>query len=266
MSDASDAVAEVAAALGTRWLGRAHRHHAETGSTNDDAAAWAAAGAPHGALVTADAQHAGRGRLGRAWHSPAGSHVYASVVLRPTTADARWSALGLAIGVGLRDGLRDGLLGASLEIGLKWPNDLLVGDRKLAGILCEARWIGGAPQIVVGFGINVRRQAWPAELRARAVTLEEMTGAAHRPAEVLVAVLEALEPVLDEFGARGFAGLRERYESACVSLGRVVRVSEADGRATEVFAAALDHDGALLVRDPGASRLRRVEAGELLMP
>lgn len=258
----ADTVAEVAAALGTRWLGRVHRHHTEIGSTNDDAAAWATAGAPHGALVTADAQHSGRGRLGRAWHSPPGSHVYASLVLRPATADARWSALGLAVGVGLREGL----LGAGVDIGLKWPNDLLVGERKLAGILCEARWIGGAPQIVVGFGINVRRQAWPAELIRRAVSLDEATGAVRRPTDVLVAVLEALEPVLDEFGAHGFAGLRERYESACVSLGRVVRVSEADGGATEVFAAGLDHDGALLVRDAGGSRLRRVEAGELLMP
>ncbi len=257
-----DAVAEVAAALGTRWLGRAHRHHLETGSTNDDAAAWAAAGAPHGALVTADAQQAGRGRLGRTWHSPAGSHVYASVVLRPPQADARWSALGLAVGVGLRDGLR----GRGVDIGLKWPNDLQVGDRKLAGILCEARWIGGAPQIVVGFGINVRRQTWPAELQRRAVTLEEATGAEHRPLDVLVGVLDALEPVLDTFAVHGFAALRERYEAACVSLGRVVRVSEADGRVVEAFAAALDHDGALLVRDPGASRLRRVEAGELLVP
>ncbi len=255
----------VAAGLTTRWLGRAHRHHPRTGSTNDDAIAWAAEagdlGAGHGALVTADTQDAGRGRFGRTWHSPADAHVYASVVLRPEVADGRWAGLGLAVGVALRAGLSRWCS----EIGLKWPNDLVIGERKLAGILCEARWIGAAPQIVVGFGINVRAAGWPEALRARAVTLEELGGDGIERAAVLVAVLEALEPVLDGFARDGFAAVRERYEAACVSLGRLVQVSLGDrGEAREVFAQAIDHDGALLVREGLGGGVRRVDAGELL--
>ena len=251
--------AEVAAGLSTQWLGHSHLHHARIGSTNDDAAAWAQDGAPHGALVTADAQDAGRGRFGRVWHSPAGAHVYASVVLRPEIAPnnevgRRWAGLGLAVGVGLREGLLQWWDG----IGLKWPNDLVVGDRKLAGILCEARWIGSAPQIVVGFGINVKSVAWPEELRA--VALGDL-GVDVSPSAVLIAVLDALEPVLDAFATDGFAAVRERYEAACVSLGREVRVSRGDGEGALVFAEALDPDGALLVRGEGG--LVRVDAGEL---
>ncbi len=248
---------DVAMGLSTQWLGHAHLHHASIGSTNDDAAAWGEDGAPHGALVTADAQTSGRGRFGRAWHSPAGAHVYASVVLRPETADARWAALGLAVGVGLREGLSQWCD----AIGLKWPNDLVVGDRKLAGILCEAKWGSGAPQIVVGFGINVRRVAWPEELRA--VSLGDL-GADVSPSSVLVSVLNALEPVLDVFAKDGFAAVRSRYAAACVSLGRDVVVSRAGGERATVFAEGLDQDGALLVRDGGA--LVRVDGGELSAP
>jgi len=248
--------AEVALGLSTQWLGHAHLHHARIGSTNDDAAAWARDGAPHGALVTADAQDAGRGRFGRVWHSPAGAHVYASVVLRPEIADGRWAALGLAVGVGLREGLLRWCDG----IGLKWPNDLVVGGRKLAGILCEARWIGSAPQIVVGFGINVKSVGWPEELRASAVALGDL-GVDVSPSAVLIAVLDALEPVLDAFATDGFAAVRASYEPACISLGREVVVSRPGGESTRVFAEALDHDGALLVRGEGG--LVRVDAGEL---
>lgn len=264
----------VAAHRRTRWLGATHRHHAHTGSTNDDAAAWAATDAPHGALVTADAQHAGRGRFGRSWHSPPASHVYASIVLRPGRVGAAWAALGLAVGVGLREGL----LRWCPELGLKWPNDLVVGDRKLAGILCEARWLAGVPQIVVGFGINVASAAWPQPLRETAVALGAVVGApvdavvgamAGAPVgrgEVLVAVLDALEPVLDAFEREGLAAVRERYEAACVSLGRVVSVSEGHGGVKrEVHAVGIDVDGALLVRgiDGEDAALRRIEAGEL---
>lgn len=261
MSERDDPfVAALGAGLGTRWLGRVHRHAARTGSTNDDAAAWAAAGAPHGALVTADVQDAGRGRFGRPWHAPAGAHVMASVILRPDAADGRWAALGLAVGVALREGLSRW----SSEIGLKWPNDLVIGERKLAGILCEARWIGAAPQIVVGFGINVRAHPWPEDLVDRAVALEEIVGASIDRAPVLAAVLDALEPVIEVFTIHGLAAVRARYESACVSLGRVVGVTDGRAGRREVLAVAIDHDGALLVRQPdGAGELRRIEAGEI---
>jgi BirA family biotin operon repressor/biotin-[acetyl-CoA-carboxylase] ligase len=243
--------------LRTGWLGRLHEHHASIGSTNDRAMAWG----EHGALVTADEQSQGRGRFGRPWHSPAGASLYASFVLRPGSADARWSALGLAVGVGLREGLAR----VCDEVVLSWPNDLLVGDRKLGGILCEARWLGNAPIFVVGFGINVAARAWPPELAPIATSLAEVID--REPpccAELLAIVLESLEPVLDAFARDGFAAVRERYEARCISLGRHVAVSEPGGAARRrVLAVAIDDDGALLVRAHAGAPLERVDAGPI---
>jgi BirA family transcriptional regulator, biotin operon repressor / biotin---[acetyl-CoA-carboxylase] ligase len=245
--------------LRTGWLGRTHEHHASIDSTNDRAAAWAQAGAPHGALVTADAQRQGRGRFARVWHSPPGVNLHASFVLRPGRADARWSALGLAVGVGLREGL----LGWRDDVALSWPNDLRIGARKLGGILCEARWLGSTPTFVVGFGINVHPRPWPDELAAVAVSLGEANGD-HGPArnELLARLLGALEPVLDAFAREGFAAVRERYQAACISLGQQVAVSEPGGATRRrVLAVGIDGDGALLVRAHPGAALERIDAG-----
>lgn len=160
--------------FGAGALGQPREHHASLPSTNDRALAWAREGAPHGAMVTADAQTAGRGRLGRRWDSPPGAGLYVSLVLRPAEVvvgrgwDPRWAALGLAVGLGLREGLARWVPDALL----KWPNDLLVRGHKLAGVLCETRWQGSTPDIVVGFGVNVAQREFPAELRATSLALE----------------------------------------------------------------------------------------------
>lgn len=257
MSD--DLAAALAPRLTTRWLARQHRHLAETGSTNDDAAAWA--DALHGALVTADAQSAGRGRHGRVWFSPPGAHLYASVVLRPSAADARWGALGLAVGLGLRDGL----LPYCDRVALKWPNDLLVDGRKLAGILCEARWQGTVPHIVVGFGVNLREAAFPAELASTAVVLETLCGTPLERADVLASVLAGLEPRIEQLTDHGFAPMRRAYESVCASIGEPARV-EIDGELVDVVVHGVDDDGAVRVRPIGAPdhQVVRVTAGELV--
>lgn len=243
-----------------RWLGRAREHHAVLGSTNDRAAAWARDGAPHGALVIADAQTSGRGRLGRRWFSPPGVNVYASVVLRPKTLETRHGALGLAVGLGLHAGLST-LTGG---LALKWPNDVLGGGGKVAGILCESRVQGGTPEIVAGFGINVHPVARPAELADIAIGLEELGVVRPTVADVLARTLAGLEPVLDEFFADGFAPLRERYEAVCASIGREVELRDATGRgARRVFAVRVDDDGALIVRGGARGVFERVEAGDV---
>lgn len=265
-----DALASLASRLTTRALGRVHRHVPALASTNDAAMRWACEGAVHGALVTADAQTAGRGRLGRRWSSPPGAGIYASVIVRPP-GDARalaWGALGLAVAVGLREGL----LPWAPALALKWPNDLLHGGRKLAGILCETRWSGvGAdarPQVVVGFGINVG--ACPPEVSTIATSLARDGARAPGRAEVLARVLAALEEALDVFfgavgrGARagGFAAIRERYEPHCVTLGRVISIPGPSGardpdRRREVRVLGLAEDGALWVEPlAGGSRFR----------
>ena len=238
--------------VSTRAFGRAHEHHAIIGSTNDRAAAWIGEGAPHGAVVSADAQTAGRGRRGRVWVSPPGENVYASVVLRPDAARPDFGAIGLAVAVGIADAL-------PIEVELKWPNDLLVGGRKLGGILCESRWMGARPDVVVGFGINVHARAFADELAGIATSLA-LHGAAVSRVELLANVLATLEARLDRFLADGFASVRDAYEARCAMLGRTVEVGGARG-----VAEGLAEDGALLLRPEGGGALRRIEAAEVVL-
>lgn len=268
MSPSPDDLADLRGALRTRWLGRAHEHHAVLGSTNDRCAAWAREGAPHGALVTADDQTEGRGRRGRRWVAAAGANVCASALLRFATAPRDVGALGLVVGLGLRDGLAapsSGAAGTGLDasaIVLKWPNDLLVGGRKLGGILCESRSQAGALEVVVGFGLNVHQREF-GDLDGLAVSLAGL-GLTVSRRQVLASTLRGLEAALDTFVARGFSPLRSRYLAACPWMGGPIDVEDArspTGRAT-VVAEALTADGGLVVREPGGSR-RTITAGEV---
>ncbi|HEX5521452.1 MAG TPA: biotin--[acetyl-CoA-carboxylase] ligase, partial [Longimicrobiaceae bacterium] len=144
------------ATLAARWGVPRVELLGETDSTNDVARALGAAGAPAGTVVLADAQRAGRGRAGRAWQSPPGLGVWLSLLLRGASLPEP-TLLPLLVGLGAARAL-DGVLGAG-RVQIKWPNDLLVGDRKLAGVLAEADLgSAGGPAVVVGIGINVN---WP---------------------------------------------------------------------------------------------------------
>lgn len=150
--------------------------HAATGSTNDDLHALAASGAPEGTVVVADTQTAGRGRLERTWHSPAGVGLYLSTLHRPRRpADelARWT---LAAAVAACEACREV---AGVAPTIKWPNDVLANGRKLAGILAEARTTGATVAWLVvgaGFNVNHRPDDFPADLRDRAISLRMLAG------------------------------------------------------------------------------------------
>ena len=247
--------------LATAVLGQVREHHASLSSSNDRALAWAREGAPHGALVTADEQTAGRGRLGRRWASPAGEGLYASVVLRPAeylgggaSWSPRWSALGLAVGLGLRLGLGRWVP----EVRLKWPNDLLVRRRKLAGVLCETRWQGSTPDVVVGFGINVLQRKFPDDLRATSLAIELSLETCPSRLEVLEAVLMGLEGVLGRFFAGGFPAIRGDYEAHSAVVGQALMIG---GIVAE--GVGFDDDGALRVRPLGGGASRRVESDDV---
>ncbi len=181
-----------AAALAARWGAPDCRLFPRRGSTLDALHALAAAGAPAGTVVLAEEQLAGRGRDGRTWHSPPGG-VWLALLLRPARASG--GVASLRVGLALADAV-DALLGRA-EARLKWPNDLLLGDRKLAGILCEGRWHGEQPQwLAVGIGVNVCN-VLPAEVARSSVALCEWLPAVRR-----LDVLDALVPRL----LRGAAG------------------------------------------------------------
>jgi BirA family biotin operon repressor/biotin-[acetyl-CoA-carboxylase] ligase len=178
------------------------RRLAETDSTNREALTAARAGAPEGLVVVAVHQTAGRGRDGRSWLAPPGSSLLVSVLLRPppSLGGDRVHEVTKAAALAAADACREV---AGVEPGFKWPNDLLVGDRKLAGLLAEAEWDGhgGLAALVVGLGLNVN---WPAELPVEldgiAVALNHVVG---HPVD--------RDALLDAF-LRNFAA---RYERAC---------------------------------------------------
>jgi BirA family transcriptional regulator, biotin operon repressor / biotin---[acetyl-CoA-carboxylase] ligase len=251
------------ARLRTRWLGRAYEWHATCASTNDLAATRARAGAVEGLLVATDEQSAGRGRLGRAWHSPAGENLYVSMLLRPTRPAPEIPPLTLLAGAAVARAIA----ALGLKPRLKWPNDVQLVDqgdggvRKVAGILTEMSSEGGrVGHVVVGLGLNVNGTAFPAELADRATSLRLAAGRAFDRADVLAAVLEALEPLYESFVARGPAAATAAWQEFA-ALGERCRVS-GPGAPLEGVALGVDADGALRVRDDSGS-IHRVLSGEI---
>jgi BirA family transcriptional regulator, biotin operon repressor / biotin---[acetyl-CoA-carboxylase] ligase len=219
-------------------LGTPRLHLRETTSTNDRARALAGAGAPHGTLVTAAAQTAGRGRQGRTWSAPAGRALLMSVVLR----DPR-RLLPLAAGVAVAEAVGP-------DARIKWPNDVQVGGRKLAGILAEGRPYEGWAVLGVGLNVAVRSTDLPAELRDTAATLGLEPGDVE---PVLARVLAALDRAL----ALDDEALLDAWRARDALLGREIAWANGRGRAVGV-----DSDGRLVVELAGGERTV-LEAGEV---
>jgi len=224
-----------------------------TASTNDDALAWAAQGAPEGAWIVAGSQSAGRGRRGRVWASPPGAGLYVSVVLAPATARVdpprATMLLTLAAGVAIAEGVA---AAAGLATELKWPNDLLAGGRKLAGILAE----GHGDIVVLGYGINVTETAFPPELRDRATSLESELGHAVDRELVLDETLAALSRRYDDLVGGRFDAILDAWRArAPRAVGAEVSWIT-QGVARSGVTGGIDDDGALLVRvDDGVERI-----------
>jgi BirA family biotin operon repressor/biotin-[acetyl-CoA-carboxylase] ligase len=171
--DAYDLAGLEASLAGTIFAGKLHFFPA-TDSTNTDALAAARSGAPNGSVYFADEQRAGRGRGDHEWHSAAGEGLYTSVLLRTPIPAARLPLLPLAVGLAAAEAIRSV---AGLTIDLRWPNDLLVGPRKVGGILVESKISGGAAEfIVVGIGINVHQRVFDSDLSTSATSLDLETG------------------------------------------------------------------------------------------
>lgn len=254
----------LSARLETRWLGRAYEWHASCPSTNDLAATRARGDAPEGLVIATDAQTAGRGRLGRAWHSPAGESLYVSLLLRPARPPSEIPPVTLLAGAAVARALA--ALGFAPR--LKWPNDVQLvvegGVRKVAGLLTEMASEGGrVGHVVVGMGLNVNAAAFPDELAEKATSLRLAGGRALDRAEVLAAVLDAFEPLYDDYRAEGPAVAVAAWEPFA-ALGARCRVG-GPGQTTDVIegvALGIDADGALRVRDD-AGRIHRVISGEI---
>ena len=190
--------AEVTPRLITQSFGRPLVYTRETDSTNGRASEMARNGAASGATVVADRQTAGRGRFQREWFSPSGSNLYVSVILRPTVHPARIGQLPLVAAAALVEVLDREW--PSLGAGIKWPNDILVGGRKVCGILCESEAeIDLLHYVVVGIGLNLNTRTFPPKLRRIATSIRAATGLeVDRPA-LLANLLNVFEPLYERW-------------------------------------------------------------------
>jgi BirA family biotin operon repressor/biotin-[acetyl-CoA-carboxylase] ligase len=212
-----------------------------TESTNDDALRAARAGAPHGALFGAETQLHGRGRRGSEWHSESGAGLWFSLLLRPQLGAEVAPALSLCAGLAAREAVA---ARTSQPVLVKWPNDVLAGGLKIAGILSESQISGSRlGGVVVGIGLNVEQRAFPQELSTIATSLA-LLGAKDRAREpLLVDVLAALEKRLKQLQAAGIPGISEELRQHDALFGKRVRVGEHEG-----VAAGIDASGRLLLR------------------
>jgi BirA family biotin operon repressor/biotin-[acetyl-CoA-carboxylase] ligase len=240
-------------------------------SSNDVASRLADRGAANLTTVAAELQTAGRGRLGRTWYSPPGAGLYASVVLRPENVPGSFfpcpkiepgtflgSLVTLTAGVALAEAVR---ACTHLPVDIKWPNDLVVGPRKLAGILVEASGAGRLQYVIVGFGINLWSAAYPPEIADRATSIEAELGRAVDRGTVLVECLASLAAWNQTLRAGTTDAVLDRWRSlAPSSRGARVEWATQEGIASGVTE-GIDQDGALLVRTDG--RLERIIAGEI---
>jgi BirA family biotin operon repressor/biotin-[acetyl-CoA-carboxylase] ligase len=229
-------------------IGEPQRVLDECGSTNDEAAAWARAGAPEGAVVIAGAQTRGRGRLGRAWHSPPGAALYFSTVLRPKLPLQKLPPLTLAVGVALAEAVT----AFDVPARLKWPNDVLVGGRKLAGILTESATQGGRLEhVIVGIGVNLRFEEFPQGVNG--VSLHEFREIERD--QLVSALCDRLHVWYRRFLDGESPAAAWKNLSDC--WGRTLRLSSGEAGVAE----DLDEDGALKLRT--ANGLVRVVAGDV---
>ncbi|MBS44822.1 MAG: biotin--[acetyl-CoA-carboxylase] ligase [Nocardioides sp.] len=233
----------------------------ETPSTNALVAERARAGAPDGLVVVAEHQTAGRGRLDRTWVTAPGTSATFSMLLRPTRPAETWPWLPLLTGYAVDKALK----AVGLDAGVKWPNDVLVGDLKIAGILLERVDTPDGPAAVVGVGVNVDHTADELPVET-ATSLSLALGRPVDRTDVLVQVLSAVREAYDAWEVGGEAAsehLAESYAAACVTVGRRVRVELPDGSTLLGQATGVDRSGCLQVRDDAGAQ-HTVAAGDVV--
>ncbi len=256
--------------LATTCVGRVVHYLRSVGSTSTELKALAREGAAVGTVVLADEQTGGRGRSGRTWFSPDRMGVWMSVLLESGAPAERLAPLSVAAAVSVADALRE-LTG--LDVRVKWPNDLLVGDRKLGGLLVESMQTAGEKVVsaVLGIGLNVSltEDDFPAELAGAATSLQLAWRRPVARLDVLRATLLALEECFERYEREGIVGFRERWRELSSTLGRGVTVvpsgantppeqgatGERLDQSTTGTVTDLAESGALVIRDEaGATR------------
>ena len=252
---------EIRDTLSTKMLGRGEIYYfSDIDSTNSEAKKQANLGCLEGAIVLAETQNGGRGRLSRGWFSPTGKGIWLSVVLRPPFNPYDAPKCTLLAAVAVTKAIRS-ITG--IECGIKWPNDILYQGKKIVGILTEmSAEIDAINHVVIGIGINVNieKQEFPSELMESATSLSIIAGHSISRLTLLHAVLLELEQEYDKVIEQGFVQMLEEWRKFSVTLGENVTVV-GSGRSFSGMAMDIDTDGALLVQTEGV--LERVLAGDV---
>jgi len=240
-------------------------HYHRVGSTNNVLKEMAEKGAPEGTVVVAELQETGRGRMGRNWSSPEGKGIYLSLLLRPPVSPQHTSPLTLLAAVAACCGISS--VSSRFSPGIKWPNDLLIGGRKVCGILCEIKAeIDLVHYFVAGIGINVNMgpEDFPPELRQTATSLLlENEGAAVSRLGVAAGVLQHFDELYANYLEKGTDAVLPRWLEHNITLGRSVRI-QGPGFSFAGTARELDDNGALVVESESGER-KSFTAGEVIM-
>jgi len=248
------ALAEVVAARGLS-IGKPVELMEETDSTNDVAKRAARLGAPHGALFVAESQRAGRGRQGRAWLGERGESVLLSVLLRLSCDPRKLPPVALAVGLAARDAIAKAT-GKNAQI--KWPNDVLIDGKKVAGVLVEAIVSGASVEaVVVGVGVNVHQRSFAPEIAERATSVALHASRPPDRAVIIADLLEGIDREASHVSARGLGLVHARITAADALVGREVEIEGVRG-----VACGIDLDGALRIRTSDGT-IRRVVSGEV---
>lgn len=234
---------------------------AETTSTNTDAFRLAEAGAEEGTVVLADCQSSGKGRLGRRWESPTGVNLYCSVILRPDLMPHEASQLTFVSAVAVARAIEGS---CRIAPTIKWPNDLLVGGKKVAGLLNEmSAETDRVAFVILGIGVNLNMslEQFPDDLRYPASSLMLESGVQISRADFAASLFRELDEGYARFKSDGFAAVREEWSLRCNAFGRNLVVDTGSSKTCGSFA-GIDHDGALLLQLPEGT-IERIISGDV---
>lgn len=251
---------EIAGRLNTKWAGRQLYCLAETDSTNIDAKRLIEEGAPSGTLVIADKQNSGRGRRGRSWSSPRGTAIYMSLALKPSFHPNKASMVTLIMALAVAKGIREV---TGLKALIKWPNDVVLGKKKVCGILTEMNAeLDYIHSVVIGTGINVNEREFPAEIQGIATSLFLEKGEKIIRAQLVASVMEYFEEDYEKFLAReNLSELSKEYNGLLINKDKRVKVLDPK-QEWEGTARGINDKGELLVED-AEGKLVEVYAGEV---
>ncbi|MBA4699665.1 MAG: biotin--[acetyl-CoA-carboxylase] ligase [Ruminococcus sp.] len=251
---------ELSSMIDTEWAGQTIYYFDQIDSTNIRAKQLGEEGVPHGTLIVAGQQNAGRGRRGRTWESPPGVSIYMSIVLRPEMAPVKAPMLTLVMALSAADSLKEC---TGLDVQIKWPNDIVLNGKKLAGILTEmSTEMEYINHVVIGVGINVNTGQLPEELEEKATSLRLETGRIIRRSEIIASIMKEFEGNYQLFiETQGLRQMQEKYNSLLINREKEVRILGVKEEYA-AYALGINEKGELLVRRDNGE-IEAILAGEV---